>query len=279
VYEWLPIGDTLVRIDNTASPICPSCTNDIETHNHIFRCNNIHRQQTTTDCLTQIEKINIKWGIPIHLATNMSLQLRAWVSNEQSPPITEAATNQTHVAAFQTQARIGWGRFFKGFCAKEFQQIINEQTNDPRNSFEQIRWTCEIIQCVWDSETEHWKLRNGDKHGHTPQETEDKKRARLLTTAKALLLNKDKVPREYKKLFPSLKKLQSKRTRNLETWVSTTKQTVHYLLNVNSQADDDPANEIHPATTIQIDIPHPAPQGLPAPSGSEASQVPPNTTA
>jgi hypothetical protein len=74
-------------------------------------------------------------------------------------------------------------------------------------------------------------------------------------------------------------KLQSKRTRNLETWVNTTQQTVHYLLNVNNQADDDPANEVYPATSIQIDIPHPAPQGLPTPPGSEASQVPPNTTA
>jgi hypothetical protein len=113
VYEWLPISETLVRIDNTASPICPSCTNDIKTHNHIFWCNNIHRQQITTDCLTQIGKINTKWGIPIHIATNMSLQLRAWASNEQSPMITETATNQTNLAAFQTQARIGWVDFSK----------------------------------------------------------------------------------------------------------------------------------------------------------------------
>jgi hypothetical protein len=148
VYEWLPIGETLVRIDSTASPICPSCTNVIETHNHIYQCNNIHCQQITTDCLTQIGQINTKWRIPIHLATNISLQLRAWASNEQGPPITEAATNQTHLAALQTQARIGWGWFFKGFCANEFQQIINRQTNDPRNAFEQIRWTCEIVQCV-----------------------------------------------------------------------------------------------------------------------------------
>jgi hypothetical protein len=157
----------------------------------------------------------------------MSLQLRAWASNEQSPLITEAATKQTHLAAFQTQARIGWGQFFKGFCANEFQQIISKQTNDPKNAFEQIQWTCEIVQCVWDSKAEHWKLRNGDKHGHTPQETDDKKRSRLLTTAEALLQNKDKLPHRYKKLFPSLTKLQSKRTRNLETWVNMMQQTIH----------------------------------------------------
>jgi hypothetical protein len=132
---------------------------------------------------------------------------------------------------------------------------------------------------VWDCEAEHWKLQNGDKHSHTPKEADDKKRARLLTTASELLHNKDKVPQRYKKLFPSITKLQSKRTRNLETWVNTTQQSIHYLLNVNSQADDNRANEIQPVALIQTEIPYPAPQGLPTPSGSEASQVPPNITA
>jgi hypothetical protein len=149
----------------------------------------IHHQQITTECLTRIGQINIKWQIPTHLAVNISLQLGAWVSNEQSPPITEAATNQTHLAALQSQACIGWGQFFKGFCATDFQQVINEQTSDLKNAFKQIQWTCEIVQCVWDSEVEHWKLQNGDKHSHTPQETDNKKRAQLLTAALVLLQN------------------------------------------------------------------------------------------
>jgi hypothetical protein len=80
-------------------------------------------------------------------------------------------------------------------------------------------------------------------------------------------------------MFPSYAKLNNKRTNNLETWVNTTKQTVHYLLNVNNQADDDPNNEELDSSSNNTDTTHPAQQGLPTLPGSEASQVPPNITA
>jgi hypothetical protein len=81
------------------------------------------------------------------------------------------------------------------------------------------------------------------------------------------------------KMFPSYAKLIKKRTRKLETWVNTTKQTVHYLLNVNNQADDDPNNDTQSDSSNNTDTTHPTQQGLPTPTGSEASQVPPNITA
>jgi hypothetical protein len=80
-------------------------------------------------------------------------------------------------------------------------------------------------------------------------------------------------------MFPSYAKLNKKQTRNVETWVNTTKQTVHYLLNVNNQADDDPNNDTQSDASINTDTTHPAQQGLPTLTGSEASQIPPNITA
>jgi hypothetical protein len=61
------------------------------------------------------------------------------------------------------------------------------QGNSPLNVFEKLRWTNDIIQCMWDSELEHWKLQNGDKHGHTLQETDPIKQEQLLATACELL--------------------------------------------------------------------------------------------
>jgi hypothetical protein len=48
--------------------------------------------------------------------------------------------------------------------------------------------------------------------------------------------------------------------------------TIHYLLNINSQADINPANETQPEASIQTDIPYPAPQGLPTLPGSEQNK-------
>jgi hypothetical protein len=59
INEWLLIGETLVRINITASPRCPSCNLPIKTHTHIFQCPNTQRRQVTNDCLAQIDLINL----------------------------------------------------------------------------------------------------------------------------------------------------------------------------------------------------------------------------
>jgi hypothetical protein len=170
------------------------------------------------------------------------------------------------------------GRLLKGFCTSEFQKIINTQCDIALNTFEQLRWTSEIIQCMWDSESEHWKLRNGDKHGHTIAETKVLKHEQLLAIANKLLKAQHTLPARLRKMFPAYSKLTKKHTKNLETWVKMTQQTVHYLLNEKNQANDDPDDNIHPKTIDQPDTTPPT-NGLPTPSGSEASQVQPNTTA
>jgi hypothetical protein len=93
--------------------------------------------------------------------------------------------------------------------------------------FEQIQYTCEIIQCVWDSESKHWKLWNSSKHGHTLKETEDKKQAQLSTKAAVLLQYQHELPPRYKKLFPSLLKLQAKQTWNLQMKQSQSPHLAH----------------------------------------------------
>jgi hypothetical protein len=56
---------------------------------------------------------------------------------------------------------------------------------------------------VWDSEAEHWKARNGDKHGYTPAETDSNKREHLLAIARDLIQTKHQLPPRYKKMFPA----------------------------------------------------------------------------
>jgi hypothetical protein len=135
-----------------------------------------------------------------------------------------------------------------------------------------------MIQCVWESEAEHWKCRSGDKHRTTLEETNARKREKLLLQAQELLKAKHLLPPRYNKMFLSYTELAKKRTNNLETWVNTTEQTIHYLLNINNHADDYPTNNTQ-SDTSNTDNDHPAPQGLPTLPSSEASQVPLNITA
>jgi hypothetical protein len=75
IYKWLPIRETLVQINSSASPKCPSCNTTTKTHNHIFRCKNTNRQQITEDCIAQIDQINHKWELPTQLTNEISMRL------------------------------------------------------------------------------------------------------------------------------------------------------------------------------------------------------------
>jgi hypothetical protein len=161
VYKWLPIGETLVRIDSSASPKCPSCNTTTKTHNHIFRCKNANCWQITKDCIAQIDQINHKWEVPMELTKEISVQLSSWTS-ETLQAADQLATNHDHINSLESQTRVGWGRFLKGFITTDLQKVVNNQINKPQNAFEQMQRSCDLIQCLWDSEAEHWKCCNGD---------------------------------------------------------------------------------------------------------------------
>jgi hypothetical protein len=103
VYEWLPIGETLVRINSTVLPRCPSCDTPTETHAHIFRCPNPQRRQITDDCLAQIDLINIRWNVPDPVRMGIQTHLSAWTTENLEPPAVLIATNPDHTTALQAQ--------------------------------------------------------------------------------------------------------------------------------------------------------------------------------
>jgi hypothetical protein len=110
----------------------------------------------------------------------------------------------------ELQASIGWGRFFKGFCATEIQNVVNTQREAPLNRFEQLQWTSEVIQRVWDYKAEHWKTQNSNKHGHMPAETNSNKRKHLLAIARDLIQNTTPATTQTQKDVPSLLKTNQK---------------------------------------------------------------------
>jgi hypothetical protein len=112
--------------------------------------------------------------------------------------------NQELQDALKDQARIGWNNFFKGLIAKKFQTIANRTREGPLNAFEQIRWTCKIIQPIWAAEHEHWTHRNKDRHGHTPEEEVEKNGKKLLQRAQELFLLQEQIVPTYRtKIFPT----------------------------------------------------------------------------
>jgi hypothetical protein len=193
IYEWLPIGKTLNRIDPTASTKCPSCDCAVETPKHMFCCPKAERQQITTDCIKQITEVCTKWNTTSDLIKEVERSLQFWIAHPKNVPPYAHVINQELRDALQDQSRIGWGHFFKGFIAVKFQKLINQPREPPLNKFEQIKWTCEVIKPIWRSEHEHWTHRNKDRHGHTQEEEANIKRERVLQRAHELFAIRNQI--------------------------------------------------------------------------------------
>jgi hypothetical protein len=105
----------------------------------------------------------------------------------------------------------------------------------PALHFEKIWWSCGVIKVTWESKRDHWTLCNKDKHGHTRRQRrrrKDQTRETSPKTHEKLFLLKKQQYRS--KNLSIVETYQNKKcTANLEEWIqTTTKQTIHYLLNI-----------------------------------------------
>jgi hypothetical protein len=218
------------------------------------------------------------WKVCNDLKQALETNLLFWIAHPSSQPPTAHINNTELRTAMKEQSNIGWGLFFKGFISRKIQLLINEHRAGPLNQFEKIRWTYEVISNNWASKQDHWNHRNKDKHGHTQEEEAQIKRDKLLDKAHALFILKTQIELKYRpEIFPNWKRIKKKRTNNLEVWIDTTRQTLHYLLNVNKQADNDPTrtnNTLPPPRPSESRLktirPHPK---LFTPVGSETSVI------
>jgi hypothetical protein len=166
VYEWLPIGKILKVIDPKATTKCPLCGISIESPLHLCCCQEKERQAITMSCIKAISEINDKWKVNSLIGQEINNSLHNWTSYPTNNPKFDRIQDIRIRTILESQSKIVWGNFLNSFISKQFQNCINTQCDKELNQFEEICWTCEIVQCIWDHEELHWKRRNGDKHGH-----------------------------------------------------------------------------------------------------------------
>jgi hypothetical protein len=198
VYEWLPIGKILQHIDPSAETKCPSCNMPIETPQHMFCCPKEERKGITQLCIKQVIDLYTKWKTREDLKISLEMSLNFWIAHPLTQPPSAQIVNPEVRTAIKGQSKVGWGNFFKGFITTKLQHLINEQRDGPLNQFEQIWWTCNIIDIVWESQNKHWTHRNRDKHGNTPGEEGKIKRDALLKQAHELYQLKSQIDPKYR---------------------------------------------------------------------------------
>ena len=172
LHDWLPIGNTLVRINTENSPKCPSCPESPETTFHIIRCET--RETARTEFLQRLTDLLESKNTPAFVSTALINGIKGWFSNANyRSPLPPARECLYLRAAVKFQNDIGWGELFKGRISSDFQRAVISRLAETHVGIEyttQQKWTVPLITLLIDTMELFWSDRNQARHGSAPEE-------------------------------------------------------------------------------------------------------------
>ncbi len=181
-HRHLPLGVKLHRRDPKYPPTCPGCQDDLETHHHFITCKAASRIQWRIALLAQLRQhMTFTKTDDILKETILDCLDRTMA---QRPIYTHGPFRQ----ALEAQEKIGWVRMLQGYWSKEWQaaydksyMIPTEEAPKERNKRlrHMARWQKTMIQTVWGSMIQLWKIRNDERHG-LDKESRDRCRREVL---------------------------------------------------------------------------------------------------
>jgi len=142
---------------------CPLCQNEIETCDHIYKCEHslIKKSRDThlKECFTKIKKI----GTAEKLTRRFEIIMNQWTKNfpVQIPP--KIRGGRKIRKAMKDQKKVGWNNFVRGILSKKWGEIQLKHSIRKRKMKGTIgqvdRWSEEVIQALLTFSTNMWKTR------------------------------------------------------------------------------------------------------------------------
>ena len=147
----------------TKDGTCPLCKKDIETCDHIYKCEHElmtkSRDTHLNECLTKIRQI----GTSEKLARRFKIIMTQWTKKfpVQIPPKIKGERKLRK--AMKEQKKLGWDNFIRGILSKKWGEIQLKYSLRKRNIKRKVgqidRWSEEITLALLTFSTNMWKTR------------------------------------------------------------------------------------------------------------------------
>ena len=164
--DVVPVGKRVRRYDPKYPAACPSCSEPIETAQHLHLCPCESRTQWRNQFLSKFREHLEKAGTRLDLMELLMEGIKSVFDNRSADTI-HVPTN-THAIATD-QAYIGWENILRGHISKLW--VPAQQSHigafDPKKNGQ--TWAAGIIQFILQGWLDLWKLRNADRHGRDTQ--------------------------------------------------------------------------------------------------------------
>ena len=190
VFGWLPTNERLHSWVPPAHPHpnCPLCSNEIETNDHVFQCDNPISRGEQQICLERIRKWGKKKGMQPLMMSLFVRHINAWMRSKtldiKGRLLPGNMMHNKLMQAITEQGKIGWGHALRGRLSVLWGDIQNMEDEKQGKKKRTGIMAIMIVQ-LWDAMQHLWKFRNGIQHGVTKEERRGRANERIHPKVKA----------------------------------------------------------------------------------------------
>ena len=165
VTGFLPIGVNMERRNEWSRDYCSRCKNEIETKEHLGKCNEASSKQLFQDNLEKFEKWLGTMQTPHILQTHILMRITAWRMNI---PWTNVL-GKPIPSPVQSQLNIGtWTHFMEGRIHIDWEKYMQNHYETIHSKRTGNQWAAQCIQRVWSLfHIAQWHKRNKFVHNQT----------------------------------------------------------------------------------------------------------------
>jgi hypothetical protein len=161
------------QYDPTISPICPTCTTEIESSLHLIQCKCLHSQrQDLLDKLLKTTQSSLKNHV---LSTCIYAAVGSVVNNTPVPTLDSLHVDSSAYLeeAYTHQCIIGWDQFCKGRWSIHWEALLNHELylasqTLGKKTMGSEKWASNVLHDIWTGLLECWEHRNQLVHGTMP---------------------------------------------------------------------------------------------------------------
>ena len=164
-FSWVPPAHP--------HPNCPICSDTIETHDHIFQCDNPVSRAEQQINLKRIRKWGKKKGMQSLMVSIFVRHINAWMRSKtldmKGRLLSGNMMHKQLIQAISEQGTIGCGHALRGRISAiwgELQELEDKKQGRKKRSGIMALF----ITQLWEAMQNMWKFRNGVQHGVTTEE-------------------------------------------------------------------------------------------------------------
>jgi len=164
IHEWLPLQDQYHVHSTSASNLCPSCQQSMETVDHFIQCPHSDQQAIWTNMYNSLYKIHLQQQAPLHCYNALAYGLYRGC-NAQPPNLNVTGMDSQKLVTEQSQ--IGWMQLYYGRFSTAWACVLNSK----QTMLNGINFYSKVITIMWTAVLSQWGQCNS--HLHPPNPIQD----------------------------------------------------------------------------------------------------------